>query len=153
DPDNRRPVDFAPLTDFSAKAKDLLADWRDGRLKIFLTEKLLAYRTSSRDLFEKGQYIALNVTGKRAGNVFAFARQHGNEWAVIVIPRFPTQLSVVARPPIGIRAWLDTKVTVPDDFPKSWRNVITGASLTLRESEVPVYRALEHFPVALLRSR
>ena len=58
DPDNRRPVDFAPLTDFSWKARDLMSTWADGRVKVFLTEKLLGFRTGSLELFTTGSYAS-----------------------------------------------------------------------------------------------
>lgn len=153
DPDNRRPVEFAPLTDFSAKAKSFLPEWRDGRVKIFLTEKLLAYRQANAELFTRGEYISLQVSGKRAENVFAFARRLGDAWMIAIAPRFATQLSVVMRPPTGIRAWLDTSLKLPDGVPQRWRNVITGASMEMRDSELPLHRALDSFPVALLRPR
>ena len=59
DPDNRRPVDFAPLTDFSWKPRDLLDNWQDGRVKVFLTEKLLGFRTGNCDLFTHGEYVPI----------------------------------------------------------------------------------------------
>ena len=76
-PHNRRPVNFAPLTDFSWKPRELLDDWRDGRVKIFLTEKLLGFRKGNSELFENGEYIPLTVSGRRTGNVFAYARRVG----------------------------------------------------------------------------
>ncbi len=152
DPDNRRPVDFAPLTDFGWKARDLMDKWTDGRVKVFLTEKLLGYRTGSPELFGSGSYAALRAAGKRAQNVFAFARFAVDQWCIVAVPRFATQLSVTTRPPIGIRAWLDSALVLPDGAPLRWKNVLTGERLSCRNGQLPMFRVLEHFPVALLSS-
>lgn len=72
---------------------------------------------------------------------------------IAVVPRFATQLSVNTRPPVGIRAWLDTAITLPEDAPRRWKNLITGQNLVAGEGRVPVHRVLEQFPVALLSAR
>jgi (1->4)-alpha-D-glucan 1-alpha-D-glucosylmutase len=153
DPDNRRPVQFAPLTDFSWKPRHLLETWQDGRVKVFLTEKLLGYRQGNRELFERGEYVPVAATGKRAGNVFAFLRTSGKSHTLVVVPRFATQLSATTRMPVGIRAWLDTALTLPEGAPNRWKNVITGVPLSTRDSGLPLHRVLEHFPVAVLSGR
>jgi (1->4)-alpha-D-glucan 1-alpha-D-glucosylmutase len=153
DPDNRRPVDFAPLTDFTWKPRELLETWKDGRVKVFLTERLLGYRQGNRELFANGEYVPVQVKGKRAENVFAFLRTTAGCSTLIVVPRFATQLSATTRLPFGIRAWLDTSLSLGEDSPKRWKNIITGATLTLRDGELPLHRILENFPVALLSGR
>jgi (1->4)-alpha-D-glucan 1-alpha-D-glucosylmutase len=153
DPDNRRPVDFAPLTDFNWKARDLLGAWQDGRIKVFLTEKLLGFRTGNSDLFTHGGYIPLQATGKRSQNVFVFARRWGDKWCLSVVPRFATQLSVATRPPTGIRAWLDTMLVLPGGAPQRWKNIITGETVRTVDGNLQMSRVLEHFPTALLASR
>lgn len=153
DPDNRRPVEFAPLTDFLWKPRELLETWKDGRLKVFLTERLLGYRQGNRELFENGDYLPAPVTGKRAPNVFAFMRTSAGCSTLIVVPRFATQLSATTRLPLGIRAWLDTAIAIGSSAPKRWKNVITGATLSVRDGELPLHRILEHFPVAVLSAR
>jgi (1->4)-alpha-D-glucan 1-alpha-D-glucosylmutase len=122
-------------------------------VKVFLTEKLLGYRTGNRELFQEGAYIPIQTTGKRAQNVFAYARHAGGSWCIAAVPRFATQLSVTTRPPIGIRAWLDSALIIPEGAPLRWKNVLTGETLSIRDGHLPISRVLEHFPVALLSSR
>jgi (1->4)-alpha-D-glucan 1-alpha-D-glucosylmutase len=153
DPDNRRPVEFPKLTDFGAGPQELLANWRDGRIKVFTAECSLAFRRAHEPLFAHGDYIPLNVTGKRADHVIAFARHHEREWSLSIAPRLMTKLSVTVRPPIGIRAWRDTEVVLPQEAASRWRNVFTGRSVTSRDGCLPLHRLLEHFPVALLSAR
>lgn len=153
DPDNRRPVDFAPLTDFRWKPRELLETWQDGRVKVFLTEKLLGYRKGNPELFDRGDYLPLPASGKRARNLFGFARRAEGKWCISAIPRFASQLSVTTRPPIGIRGWLDSELLLPQGAPRRWKNVITGQTILSRDGKLPAHRVLEHFPVALLSSR
>jgi Maltooligosyl trehalose synthase len=153
DPDNRRPVKWVELTDFAEKARDFLEHWRDGRVKVFLTERALAFRAAHAGLFGEGSYIPLTAQGKRAANIVAFARRLGDDWAVVLTPRLATQLSVVVRPPIGMRAWRDTTVTLPEGAPTRWRNVITGEPINTVDGRLLLYRALDHFPVGLLSGR
>jgi (1->4)-alpha-D-glucan 1-alpha-D-glucosylmutase len=152
DPDNRRPVDFAPLTDFNWRARDLLDTWQDGRLKVFLTEKLLGFRTGNLDLFTHGGYVPLEINGKRSRNLFAFARRWGDNWCLSVVPRFATELSVATRPPTGLRAWLDTTLVLPGGAPKRWKNIITGESVNTASGSLLMSNTMEHFPMALLTS-
>jgi maltooligosyltrehalose synthase len=80
-------------------------------------------------------------------------------WALVIVPRLVSKLSVTVRPPIGIRAWGDTDLILPAGAPASWRNVFTGVRLKARAGEgegsgrLPLYRVLEQFPVALLTGR
>ena len=53
DPDNRRPIDFAARTDASVQATplaELLAGWRDGRVKQAVIARLLRLRWRCPDL-------------------------------------------------------------------------------------------------------
>ena len=68
DPDNRRPVDYEArrkaLAEIgNASPEDLLANWKDGRIKLFLTHKLLSYRRDHFDLFAKGDYLPVQASG------------------------------------------------------------------------------------------
>lgn len=76
DPDNRRPVDFAHrhalLTTTSPDLPALAQHWRDGGIKFALARTLLHLRAAHADLFERGTYEPLTVSGRDAEHVIAF---------------------------------------------------------------------------------
>src|SRR4029450_14136038 len=101
-PDNRRPVDFArrqaPLAelrgrieaagaDFAGLADELLEQRQDGRVKLYVIQRALAYRREHAQLFLRGGYVPLEVSGARANHVCAFARSHAEEEVIVVVPR------------------------------------------------------------------
>lgn len=78
DPDNRRPVDFAArrqmLRQSHVNCADLAMHWRDGRIKLALTQNLLRLRREFADVFRRGSYEPLPVSGPHTGHVISFAR-------------------------------------------------------------------------------
>ena len=59
DPDNRRPVDYAhrrKLLDSldGVTPEELLQNWADGRIKLFVTQRLLRFRRDHPALFQQG---------------------------------------------------------------------------------------------------
>jgi (1->4)-alpha-D-glucan 1-alpha-D-glucosylmutase len=152
DPDNRRPVEFPSLTDFEEPAHSLLDHWHDGRVKIYMTERALAFRKANADLFRNGAYLPLAVTGKRATNVFAFARQLEDRQIVVAVPRMVSKLSTVLRFPIGITAWRDTRLLMPEGSATSFKNILTGERVAVEADGLRMHRVLGQFPVGLLAS-
>jgi (1->4)-alpha-D-glucan 1-alpha-D-glucosylmutase len=125
DPDNRRPVDYAARLAFFEEVKraadpaDLLRNWADGRIKLYMTWKGLNFRRSKSALFSNGEYIPLRVTGLCRRHVIAFARRLSNEWCVVAVPRLFAKLG--SNP-----AWKDTAIELPEGAPTSWENVFTN---------------------------
>src|SRR5262249_31323636 len=82
DPDNRRPVDYdirrqalAGLKGCATRTVDpveLLDHRHDGSVKMFVTARGLCARAECRDLYERGDYVPLTVSGARRDSVFAF---------------------------------------------------------------------------------
>lgn len=149
DPDNRRPVDYAQrqaMLDSLGKAapEELLGNWRDGRIKLFLIQRLLLFRREHQELFAEGSYEPLEVTGEFATSGVAFARSHGENSIVVFAPRLSAR---VGFPPIG-EAWRDTAVTLPNDF-RGARELFTGAAVTASDS-LPLAQACARLPWAVL---
>jgi (1->4)-alpha-D-glucan 1-alpha-D-glucosylmutase len=161
DPDNRRPVDFEQRrrllselgnggdSDGVRSAQRLLADKRDGRLKLFVIARTLQARQRHPDLFLNGKYLPLATTGRHRRHVAAFARKMDRFWSVSVVPRFLTDIVLENQDPLGPGVWADTAVGFPEDAPESWENACTKERLTGRGS-LDVGTVLQHFPVACL---
>ncbi len=162
DPDNRRPVDFPAGVKLLEKLKrwegedllplvrELLAHWRDGAVKAYLTYRGLNFRARHAGLFVEGEYLPLEVQGQRRDHAVVFARRRRDEWAIAVAPRLVARFSAREVWPMGRRAWRDTAVILPEDAPSAWRNAITGERVAANDRRLPLDAVLLHFPVALL---
>ncbi|HSQ78363.1 MAG TPA: malto-oligosyltrehalose synthase, partial [Nitrospirota bacterium] len=141
DPDNRRPVDYEKRVTMLAElkrkeaempgadlARELSRKKDDGLIKQYLISKALNYRKANRALFEQGEYLPLNVAGKKADHVCAFVRRLGSASAVVVVPRFLTRLIPGnGSMPLGEAPWEDTHLVLPDaEGETHYRNVFTS---------------------------
>jgi (1->4)-alpha-D-glucan 1-alpha-D-glucosylmutase len=161
DPDNRRPVDFERRrimlagireeedSNIDRLIRDLLSTREDGKIKLFLIYRALKTRNASRDIFRKGDYLPLKAGGKFGHHVIPFARKYGQQWAMVIAPRFLSHLVEEGDFPLGRHVWQDTEVVMPDGAPAQWRNVITSKVLSAGKT-LPVGEVLLGFPVALL---
>jgi len=158
DPDNRRPVDFARRQSLQtnlddARADVLTAEWRTGAIKMLVLRAGLQLRSSAKDLFDKGDYVPLVVTGAAAEHVLAFARELGDEAVVVIVPRLNLEL---LRGQMTLlvpqERWTDTIVDLPDSLQgRRFTNIFTGACVTPGAS-LSVGEVSRHFPVAALVS-
>jgi (1->4)-alpha-D-glucan 1-alpha-D-glucosylmutase len=138
DPDNRRPVDYELrrryLGELRAQPDDLLACRDDGRIKLWLTHRLLCLRRELPGLFVGGGYIPLRSGGRahKHQHVAAFARQAEGHTLVVVAPILVATLlhgALVA--PLGEDVWRDDWLSVP--AAASYRDVLTGRTLQTHE--------------------
>jgi len=155
DPDNRRPVDFAlraaALGDEPPSAR--LAQWRDARVKFGIVQRVLALRSRAPSLLRDGAYLPLTVHGEHAARVVAFARQHGDERALVVVTRLAAPLlEDAAMPLVAAARWGDTTIELPPGFADSgWHDWLSDAEPALpRAGGVPVRDLLGALPVAVL---
>lgn len=153
DPDNRRPVDYInrqqalhTLLDLP----DLLANWRDGRIKQTLIARTLNLRAEHAELFRRGTYQALEVVGSQAHRVLAFARKLEDERAIVIVPiRCARLLENSAQPLIDALQWGDTRVKLP--FTASDGNLkgLFSSLAVTTHKELNISAALGDFPVNL----
>ena len=168
DPDNRRPVDYEwraelledlLLSDGPKLVEHLLRDWENGRVKLYLTFNALRARKAQPDLFNHGAYIPLTVEGDMSRHVVAFARHHGDSWAIVAAPRLTLELArqrdlPTGEAPLSERYWRYMTVTIPTAAPDRWENLLTGELLQCQPvgsaKTLPVAQLFSRLPVVLL---
>ena len=155
DPDNRRPVDYKRRAEMlscltSKKPEELLQNWPDGRIKMFLTQRVLHFRNQNVDLFQRANYLPLRATGSFADHCIAFARQLDRQSVIVIVPRLSSRIGF---PPVGDR-WKDTAIELPEGFPlERWRQVITGHEFWIKDRQLRVADAMSILPFALLANQ
>jgi len=165
DPDNRQPVDFAERTSMLATLKkpsevgasfasELARHWQDGRIKLYAICKALNMRRERVELFSKGDFLELKVTGPNAEHILAVLRHHKREWALLVAPRWLARARE-EQASIDPHDFLrDVSIRLPDAAPRSWENIFTGARLSTAgdaQTSLAIGEMMLSFPVALLR--
>jgi (1->4)-alpha-D-glucan 1-alpha-D-glucosylmutase len=168
DPDNRGPIDFDRRTrlleGIEKRAQESLTDlckeltqvWQDGRAKLYLTWKALNLRRQHRELFFEGSFLPLQVSGKRAKNLIAFARRREKQWAVTIVPRWLARAHAPMNWGRMAAFWRGTKILLPAKAPARWENLLSGGFVELTPGRKhPSLRAedvLGNFPVACLKA-
>jgi (1->4)-alpha-D-glucan 1-alpha-D-glucosylmutase len=157
DPDNRRPVDYGSrqralqgALQRTADLPELLANWRDGRIKQSLIAHVLNLRAEHAELFSRGTYQALEVVGSQAHRVLAFARTRGGKRAIVIVPiRCAELLKNSAQPRIDAPQWGDTRVKLP--FACSDENLkgLFSSVAVTKNRELNIGAALGDVPVNL----
>ena len=154
DPDNRRPVDYAAraaaLDEQAPAAK--LKDWRNAQVKLATVHRLLALRARAPELLREGDYLPLTVSGAQASHVIAFARHHGNAWAVVIGTRLAAGLLDGDTPLVAPERWEGTTVELPKGCAQATlHDWLSDATHTVREGGTLALRdILSAMPVAVL---
>ena len=86
--------------------------------------------------------------GSRASCLLAYVRRHGSDSLAVVVPRLWSRLAEKHRLPLDRVAWGDTTVGLPAG---RWRNVLTGADVTIQGGEGRAEALLTPLPFAVLR--
>ncbi|HEX5691888.1 MAG TPA: malto-oligosyltrehalose synthase, partial [Roseiflexaceae bacterium] len=174
DPDNRRPVDYARRrallaelkqqietagSDRRALVRELLEVSDDGRIKLYVVERVLQFRRAHPELFAAGNYLPLEARGARGDHVCAFARTLDDLTIIVAAPRLTAGLTQAGQqPPIGQQAWQDTWLELPSEQ-LGWRyeNLFTGETASVEQRDGGAALAMaalcRSFPVAVLAKR
>ncbi|MBA2377370.1 MAG: hypothetical protein H0V75_14800 [Rubrobacter sp.] len=160
DPDNRRPVDYGlrrrllekskvvgSFSDTRAMLED--GEWQNGLPKMHLIRRVLGLRGEKAELFEKGEYVPLDVMGGTAEHIVAFARVLDEESAVVVVPRLASSLvrgdgSLAFDP----EAFGDASLSLHKLPGTRYSNLFTG--IVEEKTSPRVGDLLSGFPVAVL---
>jgi len=168
DPDNRMPVDYKIRMEMLEELKEresgigplklineLTVNKDKGKIKMYLIYKSLNFRKNNRELFEKGEYIALEVYGERADNVCAFVRRAGSRRAITIVPRFLTGMVS----PTGIfpfdAKWDDSFIMIPfAETGARYLNIFTDEIVTAKNykdaTALKLSEVFSNSPVVLL---
>jgi (1->4)-alpha-D-glucan 1-alpha-D-glucosylmutase len=152
DPDNRRPVDYKRrremLEALSASTPDeLMQNWPDGRIKMFLMRQVLQFRRKRVDLFQRGEYLPLAASGTFAECCVSFARRLGNQWIVVIAPRLSSRIGF---PPVG-DPWKDTALELPETLPlENAHNLFTCRNLRQEGRLISIASAMLTLPFAVI---
>jgi (1->4)-alpha-D-glucan 1-alpha-D-glucosylmutase len=159
DPDNRRPVDFAQREAWLVQTppSDFLPSWRDGRVKLAVVQRVLALRAHVPELLSQSEYLPLTVRGTHAAKVIAFARRHGNAWAVVIASRLASGLldnhaDASDLPMVDPTTWADTAIEMPSDLSaRALFDWLSPAAPKVDENGLLYLRdALSAMPIAVL---
>jgi (1->4)-alpha-D-glucan 1-alpha-D-glucosylmutase len=153
DPDNRRAVDYASrqqALQSHADLPDLLANWRDGRIKQALIARILNLRAEHAELFRRGTYQALEITGSHAHRVLGFVRELEGTRVIVVVPiRCAPLLENSAVPQVSAPQWGDTRIHLPFvSADENLKGLFSGTAVT-KNRELLISSALGDFPVNL----
>ncbi len=152
DPDNRRPVDYQlreRMLDGLATAPpdELMPTWPDGRIKMFLTQRVLRFRREHPDLFERGEYLPIQASGTFAECCVSFARRFENKWIVVIAPRLSSRIGF---PPIG-ELWKDTAIELPETLSlERAHDLFTCRPVSLQDRQLKIADALLVLPFAVI---
>lgn len=171
DPDNRRPVDFAErertlaalspwveraeaapvghneATDLGGFVQDLVAEWSDGRIKMFVMAVLLRLRRARPELFIDGGYAPLRADGPAALHLVSFARILDQQMTVTVVPRLRHTLTTLHPED----SWRDTRILLPPSAEgRHFVHAITGDPITPDAGSIRAAALFRHCPIAVL---
>jgi maltooligosyltrehalose synthase len=163
DPDNRDAIDYekrqtalkAILRGTAQFSQQLLASWPNGNVKLHVFVHSLAARKNRPELFAKGRYLPLDVSGTHADRIVAFAREYQGDWAIVVLPHC---VAAVKAPILALDARREfcknTILRLPQGASDAWTNVFAGndaPAIPGGAGGLPVGEIFRGFPVALLR--
>ena len=157
DPDNRRPVDYPArqsALDAAAAPGELMADWRDGRVKQAVLHRILQSRARNPDLFSLGAYVPLRVEGAACDHALAFARQHEGRTSITVVSRLSAEGGLTDTPVLPVDYWNGTQLVVPRSVAGSHVSDVLGSGrvdhVLPASGRMDLGQVLATLPVALL---
>lgn len=144
--------------EFEAFIKDMLRNYTDGRLKLFVTATILHLRRLHPKLFTLGKYIPVGISGEGSDNFIAFIREHQGKVVLVVAPVLVTKIispdqRALYDGPDDSALWLSTKLNLPKEFQRrKYTDVLTGQTMEFGERRPRISNILQKFPIALLTS-
>jgi (1->4)-alpha-D-glucan 1-alpha-D-glucosylmutase len=152
DPDNRRSVDYHARGQMLASLAsvtpgELMQTWPDGRIKMFLTQRVLRFRREHTNLFQRDEYLPLSASGTFAQCCVSFSRKFADKWIVVIAPRLSSR---VGFPPIG-ELWKDTAIELSEKLSlRNGHDLFTCQPVRLRDRKLKLADTLSVLPFAVI---
>ncbi len=144
--------------EFSTFLKDMLRNYKDGRLKLFVTATILRLRRMHPKLFTLGKYIPVGISGEGSDNFIAFIREYQGKVLLVVAPVLVTRIISPDQRALYDGAddspvWQTTKLNLPKEFQRrKYTDVFSGKTMEFGERRPRITKLLDNFPIALLTS-
>jgi (1->4)-alpha-D-glucan 1-alpha-D-glucosylmutase len=169
DPDNRRSIDFErcrqsleQMETMPAKSdkdrllllRSLMSTMEDGRIKLFVVIQTLRFRLRHAALFQSGEYLKINIQGKGADHLLAFARKDQADFTIIVVSRLIAAL-LMNQPESSLDdIWSDTWLELPATAPREYQELFCQYRIKALPAEdhlqLNLHDTFAIFPLAIL---
>ena len=157
DPDNRRKVDYKyrkkVLKEISSRNKEsniLKHLWEkndNGKIKFYMTHKLLQERAINSDVFTYGGYIPLVSTGEFKNYLFGFLRKYKNSRYLVAVPM---HLAVEDPDDFISFNWKSTSLSTDEDITGNWTNIFNNQFVKIN-NKCMARDVFKTFPIAVLK--
>jgi (1->4)-alpha-D-glucan 1-alpha-D-glucosylmutase len=128
-------------------SEEILQSWPDGRIKMFLTQKVLRFRKEQSELFRCGNYVPVAASGSLAESCVSFIREFEGRWLLVIAPRLSSR---VGFPPVG-QKWQDTVLELPENLElKNARELFADREISFADRRLNVSDALSMLPFAVV---
>ena len=157
DPDNRRPVNYELRTQclesvrkisHREEIEDLLKNYRDGKIKLYIMNKILNLRNNYSELFLNGKYTPVGTVGKFKNNIISYLRENSKIKLLVVLPRFSTELTKNYEFPVN-NTWANTAIVLPKSSKKGWSNIFFDQSISHTHNKIKVAELLKNLPLGV----
>ena len=129
-----------------AHPRELLEDWQSGRIKLFVIQRLLAFRAKNQQLFLKGSYQEVPIAGEHSNCLIAFERRLNSQRLLVIVPR----LTYLVGPwPMG-DAWKASVLTAMPRETQGWHDVLLQRGPITLGDHVSLSTLFSDLPFAVL---
>lgn len=157
DPDNRRPVDYEKRSAWLAEIKEGTAMeqlWESrygGKIKLWLQYLLLQDRKNNPDDYKTAAYLPLEVKGKYADHILAYARKGPQTWTIVVVPLHIAAICESEKSDLFSINWKNTRIEVPAGAPEAWSHLFSQEKGKVKGSVIKIEEIFKALPLAVLK--
>jgi len=131
----------------TAPPEELMRHCPDGRIKMFLTQRVLQFRRGHPDIFQHGEYLPVAANGTFAECCVSFGRELAGKWIVVIAPRLTSRIGL---PPVGER-WKDTSIELPEPLSlKNAHDLFTCYATSYQGRKVSISGTMSILPFAVI---